>query len=152
MVRKNATYLFFVLLGAFLVILALNSQNKLSLENVVPSSVSDAPVVSGGKIDLPVDMNNPFVSNLYLAYNFFGNVGSIENLPQGSQIILEGETEGLPEFVVAEKTVQVFKVDGNQSITPAGINDLKVGSQISISTTYDARAGVWVTRTVHILN
>jgi len=139
-------FVFFVLLAA---VLAVNSSYiKSFLKN--PSLKTQAE--NTGKLELPVSLNNLNVSNTYLAYNFFGPIKEVKKLASGTEIILETSEKDLPQFVITVDATKIFKVEKNTNITSATIEDLKKGAHVSISTTYDLKTHLWITRTVHILD
>lgn len=139
-------FIFFILLSATI---AVNFPNIKSFLKKVPIT---ADVDKAGKIELPVSLNNRNVNNVYLTYTFFGPIKEVKKLPDGTEIILETSEKDLPQFIITQKDVKIFKVGQGTNITPAGIDDLRKGAHVSISTTYDLKTHLWITRSVHIID
>ena len=102
-------------------------------------------------INLPVALNSHNVTTVYLAYNFFGPIKEIRSTDKGKQIILDTVPKTLPDFIIIDKETKISRVEPNNEITPADTNALKVGLRISISTTYDLKSNLWMTRNVFIV-
>lgn len=144
--KNLPVFVFFILLIA---IIAVNSaQIKQFFTKTVPTVEMD----KAGKIDLPVSLNNLNVSNVYLAYNFFGPIKEIKRVPAGVEIILETSQRDLPQFIITPDVTKIFKIGQDTDVTSVTIEDLRKGGRVSISTTYDLKTLLWIARTVHILD
>lgn len=94
---------------------------------------------------LPVALDHKAVKSMTLSYEFRGKVTEI-NSSGGSTIITLDTTDGrLPLFVASERT-RIFKLTEDKS-EGTNINEVKVGSQVSILMTYD---GDWSLETIII--
>lgn len=142
-ITKKTGSIFVVLTAILIVILGLVylNQNKSLSENI--------PVQTNDKINLPLNLNNRNITTVYLAYNFFGPIKELKKVPDGVQIILDTSEENLPLFLVNDRDTKIFIVKNDRQV-PTSIDDLKPGLQVAISTTYDLKYHIWVTRTIHI--
>ena len=150
--KKILTILFYILLVGNLVVVGFayvknNFSNPLKF-----LSRADKNIETSNKIELPIPLSNSAVINAYLGYNFSGSVKEVKKIDSGAEIILETSEKGLPQFIVTEKDVKIFKIGQDKSITSAGIDDLRKGAHVSISTTYDLKTHLWISRTVHIVD
>ena len=144
--RNFPIFIFFVLLTA---ILAVNSN---SIKSFLKKAPITAEVDKTRKIEPPVSLNNRNVNNAYLAYTFFGPIKETKKLSAGTEIILETSEKDLPQFIVDQDVTKIFKFEENKNIIGATIEDLRKGARVSISTTYDLKTHLWITRTVHIVD
>lgn len=150
--QKNLQVLIFVVLvfSIFATLIAFNTdklQAKLSFKTTQPSTVQ-----ANNQITLPVDFNNKNVTSAYLAYNFFGPIKEIVDVTQGKEIILDVADNTLPKFIVQDQVTTVQEYDQKlNKVTPSKAENLQAGERISISTTYDLKNNLWITRSIHIL-
>lgn len=101
-------------------------------------------------LTFPIPLSNRNISNAYLAYNFWGPIKTIKQVSKGEEITLNTSEKSTPSFLITPQTTKVFTVKAGQ-IQPAEFSDLQPNQQVSISTTYDLKTKVWITRTVHII-
>ncbi len=169
MIRKSASYLFFILLFGLLIALFFGFKNGSfnnflgSLKPTGPLDINKNALLAGdsnnnrsgvvaNKLDLPIDPNSSYISSVYLSYNFNGSVRILDGTPGNRNIVLDGSGEGLPKFMISDKLTQILKMDASNNFVNASIDDLKVSSRVSISSTYDLKSHQWTTRAIRILN
>lgn len=119
---------------------------------VLPSPSAVPSPIADKKIDLPVSIKDPSVSDLYLAYNFFGPIKEIKDTTAGKQIILDTTEKDLPNFIISGQETSIGRISPNNAPTPASEKDLKTGQHVAISATYNVKKGDWVTRNVNIVD
>lgn len=141
MKEKAPVLVFLVLLLALLIVVGLGEKGK---------EKTPAPIETG-KIDLPVPLSNRNVTNVYLAYTFFGPVKEAVDQEGGLKVVLDTK-ESLPEFIATTKETKVLRAGSNANVTPAALSEIKAGIRVSISTTYDLKTKAWITRTIHLVD
>lgn len=149
-ITKKTGSIFVVPTALLVVILSLVylNQNK-PLSEKDKSLSENIPVQTNDKINLPLNLNSRNITTVYLAYNFFGPIKELRKVPDGVQIILDTSEENLPLFLVNDRDTKIFIIKNDRQL-PTSIDDLKPGLQVAISTTYDLKYHIWVTRTIHI--
>lgn len=110
--------------------------------NILPTNNTPA--------DLPVPITNPMVTNVYYAYNFFGKVKEVKTNSEETVLALDTADTTIPLFILETNGTQILQVKNGQ-VAPAAITDLKPGSAVSVSSTYDVKLRLWQTRAVHLV-
>lgn len=152
---KNGSFLIFRLLIVALVVVFLIGLNKTQtspvVENTNDTEANSKP--QANEIILPVALTNQNVTDLYLAYNFFGPIKEVREIDNGKEIVLDTAETDLPRFLITNDT-NIFKVNQSDKDRPlfSSVEDLRQGMRVSISTTYDLKTRIWVTRTVHVVD
>lgn len=104
------------------------------------------------KVELPIDPSNRNVSSFYFTYNFLGELKEIKNVSEGIQILFQAEDDSLPQFIMTEKNTKLYKQTENTEWVPVQKLDIKPGSKLSVSVSYEPLRKEWVTRAVYIMN
>lgn len=126
----------FVLLSLGYYFFALSpSQNR--TKNAPLSTPFSAP--SSPSLSFPVSLDQQGIVSANLLYQFRGKVINIQKVKQGTRINLD--VSNLPEFIATEVTA-VFEIKNGQT-TRVTLEDIKVGSDILISMTYDLKRLRW---------
>lgn len=155
--KKKPSFIIFILLviGIFGVLIADYVKEK-NFAIPIQSKSTDMQGVGMNSqtnvITLPVALNSQNVANVYLAYSFFGPLKEVKKGDKGFEIVLDTNEKSLPQFFATEADTKVYRTNKTNpsELTPARIEDLKTGSQVSISATYDIKISIWVTRAVYI--
>lgn len=140
-IRPLAITAFFILIA----ILIYNKQGNQILNNTPVKT--ETPAISK---TFPVDVNNKDIQDVFIAYNFLGNIKSLEKMEGDAyKLILTAQDPTTPEFIIHEKEIMVHVTDrsGQKS---ASFSDLKVGTRIVVSSTFDLKREIWITRAIYI--
>lgn len=149
--RKLSVLLFIVLVLSIGLLLSIQNNNVGDLFRYFTKDRNEISKLNPESVRLPVSLNNKNVNNVYLTYNFFGQLREIKNQDSNPQVILDPSEPGLPDFLIDPET-QFYNVDSNDKILPGTIDDLKVGTRLSISATYELKDESWKTRMIYIVN
>ena len=135
----------------FILLIAIIAVNSVQIKPFFTKTSKTQELDKASKIELPVSLDNRNVNNVYLAYTFLGPIKEIKKVSP-IEIILETSEKNLPQFVITQEDTKIFRVGQDTNITSADIDDLKEGLHVSISTTYDLKTHLWLTRTIHIVH
>lgn len=139
LLRPISITLFFLLLG-FLIYL---SKEKLLLDK---TSVNEEKK----EFVFPVEITNKDIQDVFIAYNFYGAIKSLEKT-EGYyyKLTLDAKDPTTPEFNINEKEVTVYSSQNNEH-KPTSFSDLKAGMKVTVSSTYDIKRQIWITRDIYI--
>jgi len=147
--RILAISIFFVLLTLFALtgvrLVYTHWQNKKSVSNALEKTAK-------GTVVLPVPIENPRVGSAFLHYFFRGKIKEIQNIANGSQIILEDANSALPPFVIIPTTrISLIAPPYNAStVSPIPLSKLQPGIEVELSMEYDLRSTTWRVQDVFI--
>lgn len=107
---------------------------------------SPAPMTT---IAPPVSLSNPAVKTVKVSYTFAGTLKSLRTIPGGLEITTSITGEGIPRFLLTDKTILVFTKNGQDS--PATKDDLTPGQKLRITAGYDINNKTWAISKVRIM-
>lgn len=88
-------------------------------------------------LSLPVAMDNPAVTGVFLSYNFTGVIKNLEAVGDSINLSLDSQTGGVPTFSITKNTT-IYKVV------------LKSGIKVTIAAYYDLRTKDWHTTGIYL--
>lgn len=97
----------------------------------------------------PVSLTNPAVKTVKVSYTFAGTLKSLRTIPEGLEITTSIKGEGIPTFLLTDKTMVVFTKDGQD--TQATKDDLAPGQKLRITAGYDINKNSWTVSKVRIM-
>jgi len=97
---------------------------------------------------LPVGMEDPAVTGIFISYNFMGEIKNLEAAADDISLVLDSETDDLPVFNITKNT-KIYLVSGDIT-TPGKVSDLKSKTNVTIAAYYDLKTNQWVTTGLYL--
>lgn len=97
---------------------------------------------------LPVGIENPAVTGVFLSYNFMGKIKNLQATDDAISLTLDSSTNSLPAFTVADNT-KIYLVSGNDT-NLGSISDLKSEMEVTIAAYYDLKTNLWATTGIYL--
>ena len=97
---------------------------------------------------LPVGMENPAVTGVFLSYNFTGKIKNLQATDDAVSLTLDSSANSLPAFNVADNT-KIYLVSGKDT-SQGAISDLKSGIEVTIAAYYDLKTNLWATTGLYL--
>jgi hypothetical protein len=92
--------------------------------------------------DFPVSIDNPYLNNIALSYEFTGQFIDVRSTPKGQQLITDIKGEGIPDFIFeGSKKVQINEPNGK--ISRGVLQDLRKGDRLQLIVSYDLKSKRW---------
>ena len=101
-----------------------------------------------GSVSLPVGMQDPAVTGVFISYNFMGEIKNLEATADDISLVLDSETNDLPVFNITKNT-KIHLVSGDIT-TPGKVSDLKSKTNVTIAAYYDLKTNQWVTTGLYL--
>lgn len=98
-------------------------------------------------VELPIDINHPSVVAATLNYIF---EGTIEDLKNGVEIVLDNQVEGMPRFFVTPETEIYYLLDPLHT-KKTDSTALKLSLKVRIVTIYGLKVNRWTISRINIL-
>lgn len=137
--------LFLVLASAGIVVAAFNFKQLFPSINTQQASNQETsnqkPVSSKNnylKGPFPFNSDPSAVKWLNLIYGFEGKITQIKDVKEGKELVLDIKAEGLPRFIVNDKTPILKKSNDSDKGTPVSLADLQIGQKVVISAHYSS--------------
>ena len=140
--KKN---LLLAIIAVILAIWAISSYSKIKSAQNKPAPT---PSNSQEQINPPIPLGDPSVLNIGINYILKGSVKQFDKKGQGYTLVLDSPSGKVPEFPVTERTT-VVKINGKEQI-PATFDDVKVGSSITVSTSYNIDKKTWIVGRIYL--
>lgn len=137
----------FVLLNAILFFFVNNKNSTKTTYNAPLQTLQNATQTN--PINTPVALNHKGVGTVLLVYNFFGKVTRKDTVGVNTQLTLDISDSSLPNFI-ATKDTRVSSAE-KSILTPSTLDFVNVGTNVSLSTTYDLKTKTWILRDVFII-
>lgn len=93
-------------------------------------------------ITLPVDQTHRGVTSTILVYSFKGIVTEIKPAGDNFRLKLDLSDSETPDFITTPRTFVFILKDTGEPVK-ATVKDVKVGSSVTLSTTYDLNKKTW---------
>ncbi|EKD91139.1 MAG: hypothetical protein ACD_30C00042G0019 [uncultured bacterium] len=92
--------------------------------------------------NLPVSLDNPYLSDIKLSYVFTGQLSDILSTPKGQQLITDIKGDGTPDFILLDSTkILIREPDGK--VSTGVLQDLKKGDRLLLNASYDLKSKRW---------
>ena len=137
----------FVLLNAILFFFVNNKNSTKTTYNAPLQTLQNT--IQTNSISAPVALSHKGVGTVLLVYNFFGKVTRKDTVGVNTQLTLDISDSNLPNFI-ATKDTRVSRAE-NSILTPSTLDSVNVGTNVSLSTTYDLKTKTWILRDVFII-
>ena len=122
-----------------------------SSQSTKPSTQSSQQTTTQGSsntITGPISLKNKSLKATSISYFLQGKLRQTRTSPEGIELVTDITGDGIPSFVVTDKTTIVFNTDGQQS--PATGNEFKPNQEVGLNMLYDINKKTWTTNKVHI--
>ncbi len=107
------------------------------------------PPVNQKTVTLPISPNDPGVETARIVYAFMGKITEIKNSDKNLIIKLDSKTSGLPTLTTNPQTL-VLNQSKDQKVVQGTIDDVKVGLNVLVSTSYLLRDKSWTVEAIVI--